>query len=548
MSESLFSPIRQILWDADAGVGAFGFVPEPRSEFVENVGDKSLAAVKQFETSGQLYGSDGKIGEAVVEALADAGFWGFCIDPRYGGAGASWRNLISLFTRLATVSHPLAGIGLVHHCVGPACAIGRFGTSSQCQRFLPTLAAGRRLGIFALTEPGAGSDLTALRTLAVRDGDRLLVRGEKVFITNAAPGRLASVVCLLEDRPAVLVCELPDRENTAFQFRDYGQHALKHTANRGLLFRDFPVPEENLLATEDGDGLTIAYHGLNRGRVALAANVAGLLRVLLADMVRWSHYRRTYGVPIGHRELVQSRIGQLAGLIVACDAVSAWCASLLDRGIRGELECITAKVFAAEALKTASIELALPTHGGRAFLHGHRLGDYLHNYLTPSIYEGENELLGLAFYASLQKHKNAKAPPATAGSMPIEDATQAANLPTAAAAFAAREQLRRMVEEICAEQQRGATLDQCWMADIAAQIQKAVVIMCASCYGAASGDDGTRQAADVVSELLLNDLLGRQADTALRQNVANLGKRVLDGDFRQIADVKGRDVTLPYQQ
>ena len=103
------------------------------------------------------------------------------------------------------------------------------------------------------------------------------------------------------------------------------------------------------------------------------------------------------------RELVRRRIGRLAGLIVGCDALVAWCSWLLDQGYRGEMECIIAKIFGSEAQKEAAIELFMKTHGGRAFLHGHLFGDNVHEYLAPCIYEGEGEMLGMAFFKSLVK-------------------------------------------------------------------------------------------------------------------------------------------------
>ena len=180
-------------------------------------------------------------------------------------------------------------------------------------------------------------------------------------------------------------------------------YALKHSFNNGLKFINFRVPRSNLLNPSRGDGLTIAYHGLNRGRVALCATAAGSMRVMLAGMLPWAAYRTTYGQAIERRELVQRRVGRLAALIVGCDALVDWCSWQLDEGYRGEMECIIAKIFGSESQKEAAIELCMKTHGGRAFLHGHLFGDNVHEYLAPCIYEGEGEMLGMAFLKSLVK-------------------------------------------------------------------------------------------------------------------------------------------------
>src|SRR5207244_4417852 len=166
--------------------------------------------------------------------------------------------------------------------------------------------------------------------------------------------------------------------------------------------------KENLLKPAVGDGLTIAYHGLNMGRLALCATAAGTMRMMLKNMLPWARFRETYGAPIDTRELVKRRIARAAALIVGADALMSWGSWLLDQGYRGELECIIAKIFGSEAQKEAAIELFMKTHGGRSFLQGHAFGDNVHEFLAPCIYEGEGEMLGMAFFKSLAKTHGVK--------------------------------------------------------------------------------------------------------------------------------------------
>src|SRR5436305_5942688 len=208
----------------------------------------------------------------------------------------------------------VGGLASIHGCSGAVDPVRSFGSAEQKARFLPRLASGEALSGFALTEPGAGSDLTALRTTATPVGDDFEVTGEKLFITNAIPGRTIGLVVVLDGKPAVLIAELPPHENEQFQIVPYGLYALRHGYNNGLRFQRFRVPRANLLTPPRGDGLTIAYHGLNLGRLALCASAAGTMRVLLANLLPWAAFRRTYGQPIGTRELVKRRIARLAAL------------------------------------------------------------------------------------------------------------------------------------------------------------------------------------------------------------------------------------------
>jgi alkylation response protein AidB-like acyl-CoA dehydrogenase len=175
---------------------------------------------------------------------------------------------------MATLEPMVAGLASVHGCIGAVDPVRTFGSAEQKARFLPRLASGEALSGFALTEPGAGSDLTALRTTAVPAGEHYEITGEKLFITNAIPGRTIGLVAVLNGKPVVFIAELPPTEDEHFQTVPYGLYALRRGYNNGLRFHRFRVPRENLLVPPLGDGLTIAYHGLNLGRLALCAAAA----------------------------------------------------------------------------------------------------------------------------------------------------------------------------------------------------------------------------------------------------------------------------------
>ncbi len=406
--QTVNSPVHKAVWENKTPLDLFMPPELPESAPCDESMEKSLAIVRRRKEEGKLFDEHGKVSKETLSDLGEAGYWGMLIDTKFGGQGAPFARFAPFLTKMATVDAMTAGLASVHGCIGAVDPVNTFGTPEQKEKFLPKLASGESLSAFALTEPNAGSDLTALRTTAEPAGDSFEITGEKLFITNAIPGRMIGIVVKLEGKPAVLIAELPDQENEQFQIVPYGLYALRHGYNNGLRFNRFHVPKENLLTPPVGDGLTIAYHGLNLGRIALCATAAGSMRVLLTNLIPWSEFRRTYGQPIITRELVKRRIARLAGLIAGSDALVSWGSWLIDQGYRGELECVVAKIFGSEALKEAAIELFMKTHGGRSFLQGHLFGENVYDYLAPCIYEGEGEMLGMAFFKSLVKDHGKK--------------------------------------------------------------------------------------------------------------------------------------------
>ncbi|MFO0789146.1 MAG: acyl-CoA dehydrogenase family protein [Pirellulales bacterium] len=582
------SPAHRAVWDHGVPIDLFTTAAPSTPPEVQRVMDDSIEVVKRHKAAGTLFNSDRKVAEAVLADLAGVGYWGLLVGKEYGGSGAPFSSFAPFLTRMALVEPTVAGLASVHGCIGAVDPLRTFGNAEQKERFLPALASGSRLSAFALTEPCAGSDLTALRTTARLDGDDYVVNGEKLFITNVVPGRTIGLVCLIEGKPAVLIVDLPPEENEHFQLRKYGLWALKHTYNLGIVFREFRVPAANLLKPGRGDGLTIAYHGLNLGRIALCATAAGTMRLMMASMIPWAQFRRTYGAAIASRELVQRRLGELAGLIVGCDALVAWCAGLIDRGYRGEMECIIAKIFGSEAQKYAAIEYFMKTHGGRSFLHGHAFGDNIHEYLAPCIYEGEGEMLGMGFFKSLVKQHGktyfepigktlaaagirqpnpmnpahlwalrSVAPPymkwvATQRLRPLRR-PQLPNMPKALREHAefACERLQRMAIEISGTMskfQLKLADRQCRMAELSQRCQDMITMLTVSLYGAQSTDPLVQDAADILCEQLQQKFLGRRPSNYYFRKVTALGAAIAEGKFSSIAGIEAESILMPYEQ
>ncbi|MCS7466593.1 acyl-CoA/acyl-ACP dehydrogenase [Stieleria sp. ICT_E10.1] len=587
--KTIHSPIHRAVWDRHVPTELFAPNLALPSGDVAHVVDRSLSIVRTHRKLGSLVDGNGKISDEVLRDLGDAGYWGLLVGQEYGGSGATMRDFARMITQMATIDPTVAGLASVHGCIGAVDPLRAFGSEDQKRRFLPGLADGTRLSAFALTEPGAGSDLTALRTTAVRDGGDYVVNGEKLFITNATFGRTIGLVCKIDGVPSVLIVELPQQETESFRINRYGIYALRRAQNNGLIFKNFRVPAANRLVPRHGDGLTIAYHGLNLGRVSLCANAAGAMRWMLAEMLPWARYRETYGQAIEKRELVRRRVGQLAGLIVACDALTHWCANLLDQGYRGEMECIIAKIFGSEAQKEAAIELFMKTHGGRSFLAGHLFGDNVHDFLAPCIYEGEGEMLGMAFFKSLVK-QHGKQHFEPIGRTLHERGIKTPSLVNPTHLWALRRpmlgyakwylgrtlhrsQWRKLPGETTSQEldrhvrfaQRYLSASgmeisgtmrqhqlkladrQCRMSTLSLRIQNAVTLLVTALYAAGQNDPVTRAAADTVCRELKRRITGGHPSDGDFRQVTTLGATIAEEGWNELLGVESGAILQGYK-
>lgn len=537
------SPMYRAISEREVPIGLFESSPGQPSEGASAAMAGSLAVARARVQAGTTYGDDGMVSADLIAELAREGYWGLRAAVQYGGTGLGLREWAPFVAEMASVDPWVAGLASPHAGLGPVNLVGAFGSEEQKARLLPPLASGARLGAFAITEPGTASDWGLIRTTAVRSGDDLLLTGEKMFITNAAPGRTVAVLCKIDGRLAMLIVELPDVEDEHFgTVRGY-LRAPRHITNRALLFHELAVPMANVLPA---DGRAVGYHGLNHGRVLVCAFAAGALRSMAGILIPWVQTRETFGAVIGRRELVQRRLGRLAGRIVAADALVAWASGLLDDGYRGEFECVTAKVFGSEALKDATVDLFLKTHGSRAFIHGNVFADAVHDLVAPTIFEGENEILTLGCFSSLVKARigsstRMEPPPALPAapftSVDLDELT----------AFASDTLRRTGVEVDEAVARYGAELAerQAVAIELMQRAQLATVALVVARHGARQTDQLVRQAAVCCAAELAQQLSGARPPAAYQALLNELGAAVGDDAFAPVATATKSPVVMP---
>jgi alkylation response protein AidB-like acyl-CoA dehydrogenase len=585
--QTVNSPVHKAVWEDRVPLDLFSPPPLPASAPCDAAMEKCLEIIRRRRDQGTIFDEKGKISQAHLDELGSAGYWGMLIDRRYGGQGAPFQRFVRFLTRVATLDAMTAGLASVHGCIGAVDPVRSFGTAEQKERFLPRLASGQSLSAFALTEPCAGSDLTALRTTAVPVGEDYEITGEKLFITNLVPGRTIGLVVMLNGKPAVFIVDLPPQENEHFKIVPYGLYALRHGYNQGMKFNRLRVPGKNLLKPGLGDGLTIAYHGLNLGRVVVCSNSAASMRWMLANILPWAAFRKTYGQTINTRELVKRRIARLAGLITGADALVAWTSWLIDQGYRGELECIVAKIFGSESGKEAAIELFMKTHGGRSFLKGHLFGDNVHDLLAPCIYEGEGEMLGMAFFKSLVK-EHGKAFFEPIGKALQREQIKDFNPMNPRHAWALRNELLSYTrwslrqKFTASDRQQVPGMDprladhvsfaleafgrhptevsatmrkhqlkladrQCRMSELSQRIQDSVTMLVTAMWANQQKNEVTTAAADILCQDLRRKLTGQRPTDRYFRDAGKLADMIIGGGFEAIAGIHQDEILMKYE-
>jgi glutaryl-CoA dehydrogenase (non-decarboxylating) len=285
--------------------------------------------------------------------MGDLGFYGTMIPESYGGNELGFLAMVLITEEIARV-HSAMRVA-INMQIGPALTLLQFGTEEQKQKFIPGLVSGETVGCFAITESDAGSDVAAMRTTATKNGDRYLLNGAKLWISNG-PVTNGGLVYAYTDRAQ------KHRGMSAF-FTDYNQPGLTrrtletmgaHCSPLGeLTFDNYPIPVVNLLGKE-GDGFKICMWQLNQTRLNCAAGALGVARAAKEAAVSYCNQRSQFGQKIGEFQMNQDMIAQMIAHEDAARLLVYRAAWLLDQKRPNNLEASIGKYAAAEAANYAA--------------------------------------------------------------------------------------------------------------------------------------------------------------------------------------------------
>ena len=331
--------------------------------------------------------------QKIVDRLIELGLFGATIAPEYGGLGLSAGTYAKIIERISAVWMSVSGFFNSHLIM--ATAVQRFGRDEQKQQFLRRFASGELRGGIALTEPDCGTDLQAIRTRAVKDGDEYVVNGAKTWITNSAAGGILAVLVKTDvnTQPAhrgmsLLLIEKGPGFTVTRKLDKLGYRGID-TAE--LIFEDCRVPATNLIGESEGRGLQQILAGLELGRINIAARGVGVARACLEESLAYAQQRQSFGKPIGEHQSIQIKLADMATRVESARLLTESAARAFDTGERCDMEAGMAKLAASEAAVSNSLE-AMRIHGAYGYSKEFNIERYYRDAPLLAIGEGTNEL------------------------------------------------------------------------------------------------------------------------------------------------------------
>ena len=349
---------------------------------------------------------EGRYPTEIVDEMKEMGLFGILVPEDYGGVELDAVSYSIVFEELAKAWMGIAGI-LGSHSLATR-LLTRYGTEDQKTQWLPDLATGKRRSGIALTEPGAGSDLQAITTVARRDGDDYVVNGTKTWITNA---RFADPLPVLvktdpdaEPRHRGMSILMIAAETPGFSVsRDIPKLGYKGPESAEVVLTDCRVPAENLLG-EEGRGMQQALSVLEFGRINVAGRSVGIAQAACDLALDYARERQAFGHPIAEFQAIQLKLADMATTVQAARLLTWWAASLLDVGRRADKETGMAKLYASEVAIQASLE-SMRIHGGYGYSTEYEIERLYRDAPLMAIGEGTNDILRTVIARQLVREK-----------------------------------------------------------------------------------------------------------------------------------------------
>ncbi len=332
-----------------------------------------------------------------IQDMADGGWLGIAMPTEYGGSGLGVTEAAIMMQTVAESGGAFSAASSIHINIFGPNPIAVFGSEAQKQRWLPPLIAGKERSCFGVTEPNSGLDTSSIQTKAVRDGDKYIVNGRKVFIStaqNAHKIMLLARTTAKEDvkkRTDGISLFYTDLNRDNVEIREIDKMGRKPVDTNALFIDDLEVPAEDLIG-EEGKGFEYLLHGLNPERILIAAEAVGVGRKALERATNYANEREVFGRPIGQNQAIQHPLADSWANLEAANLMAFKAAALYDADQPCGAEANAAKYLAAEAGFTAC-ERAVMTHGGMGYAKEYHVERYMREIFIARIAPVSREMI-----------------------------------------------------------------------------------------------------------------------------------------------------------
>jgi butyryl-CoA dehydrogenase len=337
----------------------------------------------------------------LIKEMAELGLMGMAVPEAYGGAGMDGIAYVLAMEEISTACASTGVIMSVNNSL--VCdPILKFGTEAQKQQFLVPLASGQQLGCFGLSEPEAGSDAAAQRTVAEDAGDHWVINGTKNFITNAHEADVC-VLMAMNDRSlghkGITAFIAPMHAPGVTLGKKEDKLGIRASSTSQIVFEGYRLPKDAVLG-EVGQGFKVAMYTLDCGRIGIAAQALGIGRAALETATRYALERKTFGKPIAEHQAIQFKLADMATQLEGARLLTYRAADLKTRKLRHSKESAMAKVFASEAANAIAKE-AVQILGGNGYCREYLVERFYRDAKITEIYEGTSEIQRLVIASAL---------------------------------------------------------------------------------------------------------------------------------------------------
>ncbi|WP_077211068.1 acyl-CoA dehydrogenase family protein [Bacillus dakarensis] len=333
-----------------------------------------------------------EIPEKIVEMSKEMGLFGLSIPEEYGGLGLDMVGKCAIFEEIGKTHNGYTTLIGAHTGIGSV-GIVELGNEAQKQKYLPKMATGEWIGAFALTEPSAGSNAAAIKTTAVKKGDKYIINGSKHYITNAVEGNIFTVMAVTDKEKGAkgITSFIVEKDFPGFVLGNVEQKmGLRGSHSAELFFENLEVPEENVLG-EVGMGYVNALKILANGRAGLAARNLGSCEKLMEYCLQYVQEREQFGKPIFEIQSVQNMLAEMSMHIETLRSLTYRVAWMADQGQRVVKEAAIAKLYGSEVYNKVA-DLAVQIHGGMGYMRDYPIERYYRDARITKIYEGTSEI------------------------------------------------------------------------------------------------------------------------------------------------------------